>query len=418
MKIAQVIGREIYDSRGWPTVECQIVLDNGTYVAASVPSGTSRGSHEACELRDGDDRLFGYGVSHAVSLIEDQIGPALIGKEPEVVPIDLQLIEMDGTEDKSALGANTMLAVSIAVCRAHAVASGIEPFELVAYLCDLETVSIPLPMFNMINGGVHADNNLAIQEILLVPTGFESYRSCLEAAVTVFHKLGKVLHKHGKRTLCGYEGGYAPLFSSETEAFDLLLTAAQEVEAQLGGGFVLGIDVAASEFYNKERGTYYWHGQDISSDQLIAHYQKLTETYPIYSIEDGLAEDDWDGWERMYKELHEKVLIVGDDLFATNPYRIARGIEGEAANAVVIKPNQIGTVTEALQSIKLCQEHGVDIVVSHRSGETNDPFIVDLAVGVSSNYVKAGGLNHGERLAKYNRLLRIEDSLMLSLLDI
>lgn len=417
MKITNIVAREIFDSRGLPTIECQIMLESGMYVISSVPSGLSRGNYEVCELRDGGTRLLGLGVEKARENIENIIAPALIGKEPDMVATDLYMIDLDGTEDKSKLGGNAILAVSMAMCKAQAAFNGIEPFELIADLCEFDSVTLPVPMFNLINGGVHANNNLMIQEFMIIPTGRRSYRLCLESAVTVFHQLKYLLQHKGKSLAIGDEGGFGPDVEDEREALDLIMEAIHLSNDQ-DEEFVIALDVAASQFYNVKEKIYSWDDKKYTAQDLINLYENLTQEYPIYAIEDGLSDTDWDGWIEMRKQLGEHIHLIGDDIFATNPYRIAQGIEEEIADTTIIKPNQIGTITETLQAIKLCKEHNMNLVVSHRSGETNDTFIVDLAVGVSANHIKAGGCCRGERMAKYNQLLRIEDSLIFSLLDV
>lgn len=417
MKITNIVAREIFDSRGLPTIECQIMLDSGIYVVSSVPSGLSRGNYEVCELRDGGTRLLGLGVEKAREHIENIIAPALIGKEPDMVATDLYMIDLDGTEDKSRLGGNAILAVSIAMCKAQAASNDIESFELIADLCEFDSVTLPVPMFNLISGGVHANNNLMIQEFMIIPTGRRSYRLCLEAAVTVFHQLKYLLQHKGKSLAIGDEGAFAPDLEDEREALDLIMEAIH-LSNDEEGEFVIALDVAASQFYDLKQKIYSWDDKKYTTQDLIGLYEQLTKEYPIYAIEDGLSDTDWDGWVEMRKQLGDDIHLIGDDIFATNPYRIAQGIEEEIADTTIIKPNQIGTITETLQAIKLCKEHNMNIIASHRSGETNDTFIVDLAVGVSANHIKAGGCCRGERMAKYNQLLRIEDTLMFSLLDV
>ncbi len=416
MKIKQIRGREIFDSRGLPTIECTLTLEDGTFVTAAVPSGASRSSYAAIELRDGGERLMGYGVSKAIATLENIIAPALIGREPDVVQMDLEMIGMDGTDNKKKLGANTMLAASIAIIKAQAIAVGVTTYELIAHLCDFDSLSLPFPMFNVINGGVHADNNLSIQECLLVPFGFKDFRSAMEASVTVFHTLKTLLIHHNKKTLVGDEGGFASNFCDEREALNLLMEAIEQSGMNKKGSFGLALDVAATQLYDAETKLYNWNDQSKSTQELIKLYAQLVNDYPIYSIEDGLSENDWDGWILMTQQLGEKLQIVGDDIFATNPSRIMQGIQDGVANAAIIKPNQVGTVTETLQTIKLCKEQDIKTIVSHRSGETEDTFIVDLAVGTSAGQIKAGGCSRGERLAKYNQLLRIEDELLLAML--
>lgn len=417
MKIARLIGREIYDSRGMPTIECDLMLEDGTYVSASVPSGASRSESEAYELRDGGNRLMGKGVNKAVEKLEHVIAPMLIGKEPEVVNMDVMMLELDGTDDKSNLGANTILAASMAVLKAQAAIEDLHEYELIAHLCGLEAIALPLPMFNMINGGKHANNDLQIQEFLVVPVDVSSFREAMESALEVSHELQKVLLKKNKFVAVGDEGGFSCNFKDEYEALDCIMLAIENASARIKGKFVLGLDVAASQFYDAMENNYSWHSKTISSEKMIKYYEKLVEKYPIYSIEDGLAETDIEGWQQLMQTMGERVQLVGDDIFATNAQKIWEGLEKNVATAAIIKPNQIGTVTETLQAIKLCKENGINVIVSHRSGETCDTFIADLAVGTSASHIKAGGCSRGERMAKYNHLLRIEDELVLSLLD-
>lgn len=415
MNISKVIGREIYDSRGIPTIECEITLENGQTFRGSAASGTSKGSYEAFELRDNDKRLMGKGVSKAIEKLESIIAPELVGQAPEVVEMDMHLIDLDGTENKSNLGANTLIATSIAVVKAQAAVTGIEVFELLAHLCDQRSVSIPFPLFNVINGGVHARTSLPIQEIMIVPVGAATFRESMEWAVKIFNTLGELLLKQGERITVGYEGGYAPDFSDVNQALDLVMEA---IAINKGDEDVLlALDFAANQFFDFDAQKYQWGGKKLTTEKMLDYYMKLAKKYPLYAIEDPFAESDWEGWQALTKELEDDVQVVGDDIFATNPYRISQGIENKAATAAIIKPNQIGTVTETLQSINLCKEYGMQTVISHRSGETEDTFIVDLVVGTSGGHIKAGGPSRGERVAKYNQLLRIEDSLMLSLMD-
>jgi enolase len=418
MKIEKIIGREIFDSRGYPTIECEVVLEDGVFVTSSVPTGLSRGKHEAFELRDHDSRLLGRGVSKAIENLENIIGPELLGKIPDVVSMDVQMLELDGTENKSKLGANAILAASIAVLKAQAIVQDYELYELIAHLCGLESISLPLPMFNMIEGGVHANNKLQIQEFLIVPNDMPSFRSAMEAATLVFFELKRLLENDGKDVAVGDEGGFACEFKDEIEALDYLKQAIENTKKNMTGSFVIGLDIAASQFYDAKKKKYLWHGKLKTSEQLIEYYEKLADEYSLYSIEDGLDEDDWKGWQEMTKILSKKVQVVGDDIFVTSAERIWRGIEEGVGTAVIIKPNQIGTITETLQAIKLCKDYDLDVIVSHRSGETNDTFIADLAVGTSAGHIKAGSCCRGERIAKYNQLLRIEDTLVLSLLGV
>jgi enolase len=419
MKIIKVAGREIFDSRGEPTIECVLVLENGVEVCASVPSGISRGQHEAAELRDGGSRVMGLGVQKAIEQLETIIAPELLGREPHLIEFDLKMLDMDGTENKSRLGANTMLAVSTAVAKAQALVEELEPYEFIALLCNLESVSLPFPMFNIINGGLHANNNLPIQEFLVMPVGTANFRAALEVTTELFHTLKKLLHENQRSTAVGDEGGFASQFYDVEEVFDFIMAAIDTVcTPREDVGFVLALDVAASRLYDSKMKIYTLGTKTFSTDELICWYESLANQYPIYSIEDGLSERDWKGWAKMTKKLSEKLQIVGDDIFATSADRILKGMEDGIANATIIKPNQIGTITETLQAIKLCKEQRMNIIVSHRSGETNDTFIADLAVGTSSGQIKAGGCMRGERMAKYNRLLQIEDQLVFSLMDV
>lgn len=412
MKITHIKAREIFDSRGCPTVECELYLDNGMTTTASVPTGLSRSHHEAYELRDGGSRLGGMGVTKAVENIEKIIAPALIGKEPNGPTLDIAILDLDTMPDKSRLGANAILAVSMAVYKAQAIFEQIELYELLAYLCGAETISVPLPQFNFINGGVHADNGLPIQEFLILPVGASSFRSAMEIGVTLFQELKTILRKKGKSTAVGDEGGFAAQFASSEEAIECLVEAMERVGKSDDSRCVIGLDFAATQYYDSTSTLYSWNNKKLSSLELIEAYQTLLQTYPVYSIEDPLAEDDWVAWQTLMTACGSEIQIIGDDIFATNFYRIEEGIKQGLANAVLIKPNQIGTITETLQAIQLCKQNNMKTVVSHRSGETNDSFIADLAVGASAGQIKAGGCSRGERLAKYNRLLAIEDQLL------
>jgi enolase len=417
MKITRLVAREIYDSRGNPTVECEIVLDNEKMVRASVPSGASVGRHEAHELRDGGKRLGGKGVTKAVEAVEQVIAPALLGRELVAPDLDQVLIALDGTPNKKKLGANAMLAVSMALYRAQAVQEEAELYELLAWVFGHEMVSLPVPMFNVINGGAHADNKLRIQEFMIVPLGAPSYREALEHGVMFSKELATHLKKAGKTITYGDEGGLACDFEDEVEALNWIMEVIVALEKKSKQVFGIALDVAASQFYDTKKQGYVWGDEVVKAADLISFYQALLEHYPLYSLEDGLAEDDWHGWVAMNKAIGSKVQIVGDDIFVTNMRRIVQGIELGAANSVLIKPNQIGTITETMQTIQFCKERGLNTVVSHRSGETCDSFIADLAVGTAAGQIKAGGCCRGERMAKYNRLLTIEDRLMRSLLE-
>lgn len=415
MKIVRLSGREIFDSRGVPALACEITLENGALVVASVPTGASCGQHEAKELRDGDERLFGKGLLKAVHNLDHIVAPLLVGKTPDVMVADVLLLNLDDTPDKSKLGANVMLAASIAVCKAQAVVNEREVFELIAELYGSDSVSLPFPLINVINGGAHANNGLAIQEIMLVPVGAQNFRVSLEYAFTVFHELKNILNKNNKSTSVGDEGGFAPFFETIYEPFDYLVQALETTG--LKDFFVLAIDVAANQFYDNKKKVYHWEDKEVSSKEMIDFYKKLADSYPLYSIEDGMAEDDTQGWKDLFEALGEKLQVVGDDIFVTQTKRIAKGFENGLANGVIIKPNQVGTVSETLEAITLCHAAGANVIISHRSGETNDDFIADLAVGTSAGQIKTGGPCRGERMAKYNRLLYIEDMLTMSLLD-
>jgi len=411
MKIEKICVREIFDSRGYPTLACDLMLNDGSWHTASVPSGASVGTHEAIELRDGGNRLFGKGVRKNIEIVEKIIAPILVGKEPMLVNMDAAMLELDGTDNRSRLGANTILAVSMAICKAQAAVEMMSLYEFIPYICQLDVVAMPMPMINILNGGIHADTGLSIQEFMVVPQDMDTFAQAMEFGVTTFHELKKLLRANGKSTLVGDEGGFAPIVSNTQEALNLVQEAIVQAKKYCEGNATIAIDVAASQVYNPTTQRYTIDGHTLTTNELLAWYLELTEKYPISSIEDGLHENDWDGWERMVELLGDKTLLVGDDIFATNPERIWAGIERNAANAVIIKPNQIGTVTETLQAIKLCEENGVPVIISHRSGETTDSFIADLAVGVSAHYIKAGGCSRSERLAKYNRLLKIEQEL-------
>jgi enolase len=417
MKITRLVAREIYDSRGMPTIECELSLDNEETVLASVPSGASVGRHEAHELRDGGKRLGGKGVTKAIDAIEQIMAPALVGRELVAPELDQLLIALDGTPNKKKLGANAILAVSIALYRAQAVQEQAELYELLAWVVGHEMVALPVPMFNLINGGAHADNKLRIQEFMIVPLGAPSYRESLEYGMSFAHELATMLKKAGKQIVYGDEGGLACEFEDEIDALNSLMEVIVKFEKKGKQTFGIALDVAASQFYDVKKGVYQWGDEQVKADEMIHFYQQLIAHFPIYSIEDGLAEDDWKGWTQLTKELGSQVQLVGDDLFVTNIKRISQGIELGAGNAVLIKPNQIGTVTETMQAIQFCKENGLSTIVSHRSGETTDTFIADLAVGTAAGQIKAGGCCRGERVAKYNRLLTIEDRLMRSLME-
>jgi enolase len=414
MKIVKVLGREIYDSRGWPTLSCEIWLDSGLAFTGYAPAGISCSKYEAREMRDGDKRLWGRGVQKACAVLEQVIAPALVGKEPEAPDLDLTLIELDGTLDKSHLGSNVLVAASMALYKAYAYQEHVELFELFAYMLGANSVTLPCPQFNVINGGKHANNNLSIQEFMIAPIGSPTLASAIETCITVYHELRDLLQGRGKFVGIGDEGGFTAQFKDDREALDILFEAIERVALSDIGICAIALDVAASQLYDATQQKYMFNNRSITAAELINFYSELVQTYPIYSIEDGLSEDDWEGWKSLTETLGDKVQIVGDDIFATNPERISHTLQNNVATAVVVKPNQIGTVTEALQVINLCRENQLSVVVSHRSGETDDPFIADLAVGVSASQIKAGGCSRSERLSKYNRLIAIEDTLTLN----
>jgi enolase len=408
--IEAVFGREILDSRGNPTVEVEVLLSGGATGRAMVPSGASTGQREALELRDGDKKRYGgKGVTKAVAHVNGEIAGVVRGTDArDQALLDRILIELDGTENKGRLGANAILGVSLAVARAAAEASGL---PLYRYLGGAGARTLPVPMMNVINGGAHADNRLDPQEFMVCPLGFTTFAEALRAGVEVFHTLKGILKSKGLSTGVGDEGGFAPDIASAREALDLLASAITAAGYKPGHEIAIALDPAASEFY--EKGKYVLKGEKktLSPEKMIAYWEALVGDYPIVSIEDGLAESDHDGWVAMTERLGEKILLVGDDNFVTNPKILARGIEAGIANALLVKLNQVGTVTETLDAVRLAQTSGYRTVVSHRSGETPDDSIADLAVAVNSGLIKTGSACRGERLAKYNRLLEIEEEL-------
>ncbi|GAA3061017.1 phosphopyruvate hydratase [Actinokineospora globicatena] len=406
--IEQVGAREILDSRGNPTVEVEVALDDGTLARAAVPSGASTGEHEAVELRDGDpNRYFGKGVEKAVTAVLDEIGPELQGVDAvDQRIVDQKLVDLDGTPDKSRLGANAILGVSLAVAKAAADSSGLELFR---YLGGPNAHVLPVPMLNILNGGAHADTAVDIQEFMIAPIGAESFREALRWGTEVYHSLKSVLKAKGLGTGLGDEGGFAPSLSNNREALDLILVAIDKAGYTAGRDIALALDVAATEFHSD--GAYTFEGSKKSAEQLIAYYTELVNAYPLVSIEDPLSEDDWDGWVRLTAELGERVQIVGDDLFVTNPDRLEEGIARRAANALLVKVNQIGTLSETLDAVTLATSYGYRSMMSHRSGETEDTTIADLAVATGVGQIKTGAPARGERTAKYNQLLRIEETL-------
>ena len=409
--ITGVYAREILDSRGFPTVEVEIQLESGAWGRAAVPSGASTGKREAVELRDGDTQRYrGKGVQQAVRNVEETIAPEVDGMEAsEQAAIDQALLELDGTPNKSALGANAILAVSLAVARAAADDAGL---PLYAYLGGVGGRLLPVPMMNVINGGAHADNGIDFQEFMLVPAGADSFSNALRMGVEVFHALKELLKSKKLSTGVGDEGGFAPALPSNTAALDLLMDAIEAAGYRPGDDVSLALDIAASEFA-EEGGRYRLRRENVvlNSEELVTRYESLVERYPIVSIEDGLGEDDWAGWALLTKRLGSRVQLVGDDLFVTNPAIIQQGIQKSIANAVLVKVNQVGTLTETMQAIELAKRAAYGTVISHRSGETEDTFVADLAVAVNAGQIKAGSLARSERTAKYNQLLRIEEEL-------
>jgi len=408
--IEGIVAREILDSRGNPTVEVEIGLDDGTIASAAVPSGASTGAFEAVELRDGDAKRYGgKGVLTAVRNIEDQIIEELVGYEAsEQRAIDQKMLDLDGTPDKSGLGANAILGVSLAVAKAAARSAELSLFR---YLGGPNAHLLPVPMMNILNGGAHADSNVDIQEFMIAPIGAPTFREALRSGVEVYHALKSVLKKKGLATGLGDEGGFAPNLPANAAALDLIAEAVQAAGYTLGTDIVLALDVAATEFHKSDGGGYVFEGTRKSTDDMIGYYRSLVETYPIVSIEDPLSEDDWAGWKALTAAIGSKIQIVGDDLFVTNPERISRGIAEGAANAVLVKVNQIGSLSETFDAVELAHRSGYRCMMSHRSGETEDTTIADLAVATGCGQIKTGAPARSERVAKYNQLLRIEEEL-------
>ncbi len=410
-KIEETTAREILDSRGNPTVEVDIILDDGTIGRAAVPSGASTGRHEACELRDGNPkRYLGKGVTKAVNNVTETIGPKIKGLDPsEQENIDKLMIELDGTENKSSLGANAILGVSIAIARAAASASNKPVYK---YLRNDDAHIIPVPMMNIINGGEHADNNLDIQEFMIMPVGADSFREALRMGAEVFHCLKKILNAKGYNTNVGDEGGFAPELKCNEEALETIVEAINKAGYEPGRDVLLALDTAANEVYKD--GKYVLKAEEDpekSIEGMISFYEGLISNYPIFSIEDGLAEDDWDGWKALTEKLGNRVQLVGDDLFVTNINRFKKGIDLGIANSILIKLNQIGTITETIQTIEMAKSKGYTTVISHRSGETEDTIISDFAVATNAGQIKTGSLSRTDRICKYNQLLRIEEEL-------
>ena len=405
--IEQVGAREILDSRGNPTVEVEVVLDDGTFTRAAVPSGASTGEHEAVELRDGGERYLGRGVTKAVEGVLGDLAPAVIGIEAEEQRlVDQALLDCDGTPDKSRIGANALLGVSLAVAKGAAESAGLPLFR---YIGGPNAHILPVPMMNIINGGEHADNGIDFQEFMIAPVGAPTFKEALRCGAEVYHALKSVLHKQGLNTALGDEGGFAPDLPNTEAAIAVIGEAVGKAGYNFGRDVVIALDAASTEFF--ANGAYKLEGKEFGADEMVSFYEKLITDFPIVSIEDGLAEDDWDGWAKLTESIGDRVQLVGDDLFVTNPERLEEGISKGIANALLVKVNQIGTLTETLDAVALAHNNGYKTMMSHRSGETEDTTIADLAVACSCGQIKTGAPARSERVAKYNQLLRIEEGL-------
>lgn len=410
-EIKSVHARQIMDSRGNPTIECDVTLSGGAFGRAAVPSGASTGSFEALELRDGGNAYMGKGVITAVKNVNEIIAPAIIGMPADdQTALDEKMLSLDGTANKEKLGANAILAVSLAAARAAAAQSGLPLYKYIANVYGNENPCVlPRPMMNIINGGAHADNGLDAQEFMIIPNGAKNEADAIRMGSEIFHHLKKILKSGGNSTNVGDEGGFAPNFHSCAQALDTIIAAIRDAGYVPGDQVSIGLDVASSEFYAD--GVYNFEGKKLSSDQMIEFYENLIAQYPIISIEDALAEEDWDGWRKLTDAIGKKCQLVGDDLFVTNPARLHRGIDAGVANAILIKVNQIGTLTETLRAIKMAQDAKYGVIISHRSGETEDTTIADLAVATNAGQIKTGSMSRTDRMAKYNQLLRIEEEL-------
>ena len=409
--ISDIYAREVMDSRGNPTIEVEVYTDSGAFGRALVPSGASTGEHEAVELRDGGKRYLGKGVQKAVNNVNEIIAPALIGYDvTEQVLVDQLMIELDGTKNKGKLGANAILGVSMACAHAAAEFTGL---PLYAYLGGFNAKQLPTPMMNIINGGSHADNSVDFQEFMIMPVGADTFKEALRMGAEVFHALKAVLKAKGYSTSVGDEGGFAPDLKSNEEALEVIMESIKKAGYKAGDDILLAMDVASSEFYNKADNTYdlAGEGKTMTAEELTDFYAKLIDKYPIISIEDGLDENDWDGWRILTEKLGEKVQLVGDDLFVTNTEKLAKGIDMGIGNSILIKVNQIGTLSETFEAVEMAKRAGYTAVISHRSGETEDATIADIAVATNAGQIKTGSLSRTDRIAKYNQLLRIEDEL-------
>lgn len=417
MTITRIHAREILDSRGNPTIETEVTVETETTgkkstARAAAPSGASTGEFEAIELRDGGERYGGNGVQQAVENVNTRIAKALLGRNVlRQENLDALMLELDGTENKGKLGANAILSVSLACAKAAAKALQMPPYR---YVGGVNAVTIPVPMMNILNGGAHSDNNLDVQEFMILPIGADSITEGIRWCAEVYHHLKKLLKNRGLSVAVGDEGGFAPNIANEEEAIQLIMEAITKAGYSCGRGkqFMISLDAAASEWKGNAPGEYYLpkSGKRYTTDELIVHWEKMLRRFPIYSIEDPLDEEDWDGWKRLTEKVGDKVILVGDDLFATNPVRLNKGISMGCGNAILIKPNQIGTLSETMEAIRMAKEHGYETIMSHRSGETEDTTIADLSVGLGSDLIKTGAPCRGERTAKYNRLIRIEES--------
>ncbi len=410
--ISQIVGRQVFDSRGNPTVEVDVYTESGYYGRAAVPSGASTGIHEALELRDGDkNRYLGKGVLKAIQNINTTLNQELQGFSVEdQIGIDTAMIQLDGSENKGNLGANAMLGVSLAVAKAAAMSTGQQLFR---YIGGTNAKTLPIPMMNILNGGQHADNKIDIQEFMIMPVGASTFSEALRMGVEVFHHLKSVLKVKGHSTNVGDEGGFAPNLNSNEEAIEVVIEAIEKAGYKPGDDIYIALDAAASEFYDEDRKVYHFEstGEDLTSSQLVAYWKEWSAKYPIISIEDGLHEDDWTGWHELNMAIGDKVQLVGDDLFVTNVKRLQRGIDEKSANSILIKVNQIGTLTETINAVRLADVHAMTSIISHRSGETEDTTIADLAVALNTGLIKTGSASRSDRIAKYNQLLRIEEIL-------
>ena len=406
-KVKAVNAREILDSRGNPTIEVEVALEDKSIGRAAVPSGASTGAFEAAELRDGGSRYLGKGVTGAVNNVIEKITPVVIGMSAtDQRAIDQKMVSLDGTKNKSVLGANAILGVSLATARAASISANQSLFK---YLGGSKAKTLPVPMMNILNGGAHADTNVDIQEFMIAPIGADSFKESLRWGAEIYHSLKSVLKKKGLATSIGDEGGFAPNLDSNRAALDLILVAIEGAGFKVGSQIALAMDVAATEFFSD--GKYEFEGKSLTSEQMITYYSDLVSNYPLVSIEDPLDEDDWSGWAKLTAELGQKIQIVGDDLFVTNPERLAKGIESKTANALLVKVNQIGTLTETIDAVNMAHENNYKSMMSHRSGETEDTTIADLAVALNCGQIKTGAPARSERVAKYNQLLRIEEEL-------